>query len=56
MKDRIPFADCRNEDAVNNIFGSISEFARLCEEFGDSFSYRGVDVVYDEEKDIHYFY
>ncbi len=47
--------DCRQEDVVEDIFGSVSEFARLVEEKGDSFRHVGINVEYDEEKDIHIF-
>lgn len=56
MNERIPFGDCRNENLVIAIFGSVSEFARLCEAEGDNFQYGNVDIVYDEDRDIHYFY
>ena len=32
-------SDCRNESLIDEIFGSVSEFARLCEENGDNFVY-----------------
>jgi len=51
-----PFSSCRDEAVVENIFGSISEFARLVEVKGNNFIARGVRVVYDEKNDIHYFF
>lgn len=54
--------DCRNEQLIEDIFGSVSEFARICEEFGDDgFMYGDglltfIEVVYDSDADIHYFY
>jgi len=49
--------DCRNEGLIEEIFGSVSEFARLCEKYDlDGFMYGDVEVVYDDETDIHNFY
>lgn len=49
--------NCTEEDVVDDIFGSVSEFARQVEENGDEFLYRNdVVVKYDEDNDIHYFY
>lgn len=47
---------CKDESLIEDIFGSISEFARQVELHGDNFIYRGVKVTYDEETDIHTFY
>jgi len=45
------------EDVVEDIFGSVSEFARLVEENGDEFLYKNSIVVkYDEDNDVHYFF
>ena len=30
-------SDCRNEKLIDELFGSVSEFARLVEENGDNF-------------------
>ena len=49
--------DCRDEDLIEDIFGSVSEFACICEKYGDEgFMYCGVEVVYDDDTDIHTFY
>jgi hypothetical protein len=49
--------NCTEEDVVDDIFGSVSEFARQVEENGDEFLYQNDIVVkYDEDNDIHYFY
>jgi hypothetical protein len=54
--DRI-IGNCTEEDVVDDIFGSVSEFARQVEENGDEFLYQNDIVVkYDEDNDIHYFY
>jgi hypothetical protein len=47
---------CIDETLVEYIFGSISEFARLIEENGDEFNYKGIQISYDTPEDIHYFY
>jgi hypothetical protein len=48
--------DCRNEDLVNDIFGSVSEFNRQVDANGDNFQYENIEVKYDKDNDIHYFY
>jgi hypothetical protein len=49
--------NCTEEDVIDNIFGSVSEFARQVEENGDEFLYQdNIIVKYDEDNDIHYFY
>lgn len=47
---------CQDEEFINNLFGSVSEFARLVEENGNTFTYRGILIEYNEDEDIHYFY
>jgi hypothetical protein len=49
--------NCTQEDVVDDIFGSVSEFARQVEENGDEFIYKNdVVIKYDEDNDIHYFF
>ena len=49
--------NCTQDDVVEDIFGSVSEFARQVEENGDEFIYKNKVVVkYDGTKDIHYFF
>jgi len=49
--------NCTEEDVIDDIFGSVSEFARQVEENGDEFLYQdNIIVKYDEDNDIHYFY
>ena len=48
--------DCRDEALVEDLFGSVTDFAQLVEEFGDEFTCRGVEVRYNKETDIHSFY
>jgi hypothetical protein len=47
--------DCRNEELVEEIFGSVSEFARQVEMNGDNFTYGSWTVTHDEQTDIHTF-
>jgi hypothetical protein len=49
--------NCTQEDVVDDIFGSVSEFARQVELNGDTFLYNDEVVVkYDEDNDVHYFF
>lgn len=48
--------DCRNESLVEELFGSVTDFARIAEEMGNNFVFRNFVVSYDMEKDIHSFY
>ena len=49
--------DCRNQSLVESLFGSVSEFACIVEEHGDSFtSPEGLTVLYTDETDIHTFW
>jgi hypothetical protein len=48
--------DCRNEELIEEIFGSVSEFARLVEEKGDNFKIDKILVEYDRKKDRHSFF
>jgi len=48
--------DCRNEELIEEIFGSVSEFARQVEENGDNFKFGNFEVTYNKNKDIHYFW
>jgi len=51
---------CTDEQFVEQLFGSVSEFARQVELHGDNFFYgsfnQQVEVVYDEASDVHSFY
>lgn len=48
--------DCRNTGLVEDIFGSVSEFARQIEKNGNTFEYGDIEVSYDEDNDIHSFW
>lgn len=48
--------NCTDSKLINSLFGSVSEFARLVEINGDDFIIGNIKVIYNEEKDIHYFY
>ncbi len=51
-----PIGDCRDENLVIELFGSVSEFARLVEEKGDNFQLNKILVKYNNKKDIHSFF
>jgi len=56
---KFPFnyvGDCRDEELVISIFGSVSEFARQVELHGDEFEYKNFIIKYDPENDIHSFF
>lgn len=48
--------NCTNENLIEEIFGSVSEFARQVEENGNEFKFGSVQVTHDEDKDIHTFW
>jgi hypothetical protein len=48
--------NCTEDDVVDDIFGNVSEFARMVELHGDEFTIDDLVVKYDDDKDIHYFY
>ncbi len=48
--------DCRDEALVEDIFGSVSEFARQVEMGGNNFIYGKYAVKYNERYDRHTFY
>jgi hypothetical protein len=48
--------DCRSEELIDELFGSVSEFACLVEEHGDNFTHNGIIVKYNANTDIHTFY
>lgn len=56
QNEEIFIGNCRNETLVEEIFGSVSEFARQVEEKGNSFWIDGVLVKYDHTTDIHSFW
>ena len=49
--------NCTQNDVIEDVFGSVSEFARQVEENGDEFLYKDqIVITYDEANDIHYFF
>lgn len=48
--------DCRDEALVDDLFGSVTELACLCETYGDNFTYQGIRVEYNPDTDIHSFF
>jgi hypothetical protein len=53
---KLKLGDCRDEELIEQLFGSVSDFARVVEELGDSFTTDTLVVEYDEDTDIHTFY
>jgi hypothetical protein len=47
---------CQDEEMIELLFGTVSEFARLVEEHGDDFTVGDTRVEYDEDSDVHSFY
>src|SRR4051812_15559883 len=56
MEQRSYIGNCVNDEVVDAIFGSVSEFANQVEENGDNFTYGNITVEYDEITDIHSFW
>lgn len=56
QNNKIKLGDCRNESLIEEIFGSVSEFARQIEENGDTFQFGNVMVTYNPNTDIHTFW
>jgi len=52
----IKIGNCVDDSCVDDIFGSVSEFARQVEEEGDNFLYGDINVKYNPKTDIHTFY
>jgi hypothetical protein len=53
---KVLLGDCRDEELINRLFGSVSDFALAIEELGDNFTTDSLVVEYDEDTDIHTFY
>ena len=52
----IYYGNCTQDEAVDDIFGDVSEFARQVELHGDEFELDNLVVKYDDEEDVHHFY
>ena len=52
----IYYGNCTQDEAVDDIFGDVSEFARQVELHGDEFEIDNLVVKYDDEEDVHHFY
>lgn len=48
--------NCQDEEMIELLFGTVSEFARLVEEHGDEFTVSDIRVEYDEDSDVHSFF
>lgn len=55
-EDRDYLGNCIDEELVENIFGSVSCFTELVEEFGNNFTFDNIIIEYDEDKNVHHFY
>jgi len=47
---------CQSEELINDIFGSVTDFAQAVEEYGDNFKYGNYIIKYNDDLDIHTFY
>lgn len=47
---------CVDDELIEEIFGSVSEFALQVENNGNEFQYGKFKVTYNEETDIHTFW
>jgi hypothetical protein len=47
---------CVSEALINDLFGSVTDFAQAIEEHGNNFVRGNLVVSYDEDTDIHTFY
>ena len=47
---------CQDDNVIEYIFGGADEFAAQVELNGDEFTHNDIDVKYDPEEDVHYFY
>lgn len=57
MKNNLTFlGDCRDEDLIESIFGSVTEFAQQIEKHGDNFVLDDICVKYNKKTDIHSFF
>ena len=57
MENNLTFlGDCRDEDLIESIFGSVTDFAQQVEKYGDNFVLDDICVKYDEKTDIHSFF
>ena len=57
MEDNLSLVgDCRDEELIEDIFGSVTDFANIVEERGNEFEYGKYIVKYKEKKDRHLFY
>jgi hypothetical protein len=48
--------DCRDDIIIEDIFGSVTDFAQVIERKGDNFIHGKYTIKYNEETDIHSFY
>lgn len=56
MKKLVEVGTCQSEDLIEDIFGSVTEFAQVVEQLGDNFTFNEYTVTYNDEVDIHTFW
>lgn len=56
MKIDTKIGTCVDGSCVDDIFGSVSEFARQVEKKGDNFLYGNIRIKYNPKTDTHLFY
>lgn len=56
MKNLEKIGDCRDENLVDKLFGSVTDFACAVEENGNDFELGWLAVKYNPKTDIHTFY
>ena len=56
VASKIKLGTCRNEALINNLFGSVTDFAQIIEEKGDCFSHGNIIATYNPQTDIHTFW
>lgn len=52
----LKLGDCRDENLIDELFGSVSEFGRQIEKNGDDFVYGKIKITYNPKSDIHTFW
>ncbi len=52
----VPIGDCKSIELIEDIFGSVSEFARQIELKGNNFQYGEYLVTYNKDEDTHSFF
>lgn len=56
MKTAQYVGNCTQDDVIDELFGSVTDFAQCVDEHGDDFELNGLRVTYNQDTDIHSFY